>query len=149
MILSECELRLHLTNGWARMGWCKHIPTRFVVALLLSETAVSLPMIFLCMVMYGNVQEYAIMQFYSMCIINIIYIYVCVHLVTYFASHTCSEQRFLSSLLGMTPFTPRVLRKHWAKSLDPAHELSLTARSDKSCVKMCRRNKSEERMSRN
>ena len=94
------------------------------------------------------------MQFYSMCIINIIdtkHIYMCVCAFggVYFASHTCSEQRFLSSLLGMTPFTPRVLRKHWAKSLDPAHELSLTARPDKSCVKMCRRNKSEERMSRN
>ena len=41
--------------GWAGANMCKHIPTRFVVALLLSETAVSLPMIFLCMVMYGYV----------------------------------------------------------------------------------------------
>lgn len=76
--------------GWAGANMCKHIPTRFVVALLLSETAVSLPMIFLCMVMYGYVLVYIYnyMQFYSMCIMNIIhtkhiYIYVCVHLVAY------------------------------------------------------------------
>ena len=79
------------------MGWCKHIPTRFVVALLLSETAVSLPMIFLCMVMYGNVQEYAIMQFYSMCIINIIYIYVCA-----FGDIFCQSYLFRTEVLIVT-----------------------------------------------